>query len=92
IETLEPQAHDSYFNWNFFDYCLQQKEWFSPFSFEPLAEGLLLEKPLLRTEFETKKNTDPEFAVSRKRQLRFIYERSQFYEDTHLQYPVYRLK
>ena len=26
IETLEPEAHDSYFNWNFFDEILMRKE------------------------------------------------------------------
>jgi hypothetical protein len=28
VETLEPHATDSYFNWGFFDAILQQKEWF----------------------------------------------------------------
>jgi len=26
LETLEPEAVDSYFNWNFFDTILQQKK------------------------------------------------------------------
>lgn len=29
LETLEPEAVDSYFNWNFFDPILQQKEGYS---------------------------------------------------------------
>ena len=31
LETLEPEAKDSFFNWNFFDTILQQKEGFSPY-------------------------------------------------------------
>ncbi len=31
LETLEPTAPDSFFNWNFFDTILQQKEGFSPY-------------------------------------------------------------
>lgn len=26
VETLEPEAQDSFFNWNFFDSILQQKK------------------------------------------------------------------
>ena len=37
VEMLEPQGTDSFFAWNFFDGILQQKEWFSPFSFEKEA-------------------------------------------------------
>jgi hypothetical protein len=34
LETLEPQAVDSFFNWNFVDTILQQKEYFSAYVFE----------------------------------------------------------
>ncbi|MFN2440917.1 MAG: hypothetical protein ABR503_17055, partial [Chitinophagaceae bacterium] len=37
IETLEPQAEDSYFVWNFFDAILGQKEGFSDYVFEETA-------------------------------------------------------
>jgi len=38
IETLEPQAEDSYFAWNFFDAILGQKEYFSDYAFDEIAE------------------------------------------------------
>ncbi|MCR6720829.1 MAG: hypothetical protein NVV59_11160 [Chitinophagaceae bacterium] len=34
IETLEPEAEDSYFTWNFFDGILGQKEGYSAYAFE----------------------------------------------------------
>ena len=91
IETLEPQGTDSFFAWNFFDGILQQKEWFSPFSFEPLAEQLLKEDQYLQTAFEAKQKEDPEFAKNHYEQLYFIYKHSPYYENTHNRYPVARL-
>ena len=44
LETLEPEAIDSFFNWNFFDTILQQKEGYSEYVFEDLAAELLKEK------------------------------------------------
>ncbi len=41
LETLEPEAIDSFFNWNFFDTVLQQKEGFSAYVFEDKAETFL---------------------------------------------------
>ena len=61
LETLEPQAPDSFFNWNFFDTILQQKEGFSPYVWEDMAKELLNNNEQLRTEFEAKKSTDSSF-------------------------------
>ena len=41
LETLEPEAKDSFFNWNIFDIIMQQKEGFSPYVFEDLALEIL---------------------------------------------------
>jgi len=40
IETLEPQAEDSYFAWNFFDAILGQKEGYSAYAFEDIAADI----------------------------------------------------
>ncbi|MGY0039706.1 hypothetical protein [Pedobacter sp. NJ-S-72] len=48
METLEPQATDSFFNWNFFDSILDQKEHYSPYVFEDTAAGLLKITPILK--------------------------------------------
>lgn len=91
IEVLEPQAVDSYFNWNFFDTILQQKEYFSPYVFENIAAKLLKEDNGLRQEFEAKKKINSEFANNWYAQLDFVYKRSPHYEKEHMQYPVYRI-
>jgi len=91
LECLEPQAEDSFFAWNFFDGILQQKEWFSPFSFEPLAKQLLADDQYLREAFEQKKREEPKFAKDHWGQLYFIYTHSPYYENTHNRYPVARL-
>ena len=74
VETLEPQGIDSFFAWNFFDGILQQKEWFSPFSFEETANGILASDNKLKIIFDKKKAEDEEFAKSRSKQLFFIYK------------------
>ena len=91
VETLEPQGMDSFFAWNFFDGILQQKEWFSAFSFEESAKEILSWMPVLKSDFEKKKKEDSEFAKSRDKQLLYIYKRSPYYENTHNRYPVARL-
>ncbi|MFC5196301.1 M14 family metallopeptidase [Bizionia hallyeonensis] len=92
VETLEPQAPDSFFNWNFFDTILQKKEGFSPYVFEDTASELLASNSELKAEFEAKKQAEPEFSNNWYAQLNWLYERSNNYEPAYLQYPVYRVK
>jgi len=92
LETLEPEAVDSYFNWNFFDAILQQKEYFSAYVFEDLAKELLDKSAKLKAEFDAKKMMDKDFATSGEAQLDWIYRNSEYYEKAHLQYPIYRIK
>ncbi|OFY97001.1 MAG: hypothetical protein A3K10_00615 [Bacteroidetes bacterium RIFCSPLOWO2_12_FULL_31_6] len=91
VETLEPQGMDSFFAWNFFDGILQQKEWFSDFSFEDTAKEILTSDNKLKEEFDKKKLADTEFAASRNQQLYYIYKNSAYHENTHNRYPVARL-
>ena len=90
VETLEPQAPDSYFAWNFFDGILQRKEYFSSYVFEDLAIEILEKNPNLKAELETKRFEDEKFAKSAYAQLMFIYERSELSEKTYKRYPVGR--
>ena len=91
VQTLEPDAHDSFFAWNFFDEILSRNEYFSPYIFEDTALSLLESDAALRRAFETRKKEDPAFAGNSYAQLRFIYERSPWSEPTYRRYPVYRL-
>jgi len=90
INTLEPQAPDSWFSWNFFDGILMQKEYFSPYVFEDLAAEFLLDNPEIKTALEKKKKEDAKFAENGYAQLNFVYERSPYYEPTFMRYPVGR--
>lgn len=91
VETLEPEAGDSFFNWNFFDSILQQKEGYSDYVFEDLAAEILRKHPELQSELNAKRNADPEFAKNPDAQLDWVYKHSAHYENAHLQYPVYRI-
>ncbi|MGB5819312.1 MAG: hypothetical protein WBG90_07485, partial [Saonia sp.] len=91
LETMEPEAMDSFFNWNFFDTILERKEDFSPYVFEDKALELLKEDEALREQFLFKKGTDKEFAANWYVQLDWIFKRSEHYEPSHMQYPVYRI-
>lgn len=91
IETLEPEAMDSFFNWNFFDPILQQKEGFSPYVFEDEAALMLQENQILKDSFLLKKANDADFAKNWYAQLSWLYKHSNHYEKAHMQYPVYRV-
>jgi hypothetical protein len=62
IETLEPQAADSFFAWNFFDSVLDQKEYFSDYIFEDTAAELLKKDSALRQKLTEKRASDKAFA------------------------------
>ncbi|MCX7547628.1 M14 family metallopeptidase [Xanthomarina sp. F1114] len=91
LETLEPQAPDSFFNWNFFDMILQQKEGFSPYVFEDTAKNMLDSNAELKAEFLKKKESDKDFNTNWYAQLNWLYQRSNHAEKAYMQYPIYRL-
>ncbi len=91
METLSPRATDSFFNWNFFDSVLQQKEYFSDYVFEDTGAELLQKNPELRKMLEDRKAADPEFRKNGARQLEFVYNNSPYHEKTVMLYPVFRL-
>jgi hypothetical protein len=92
METLEPQAEDSYFAWNFFDTVLGQKEYFSDYAFDEIAEAYLQKHPELQSKLEEKRKTDSSFAKSWQQQLNFVYEHSSYFETDYLRYPVFRVE
>lgn len=91
METLEPSAPDSFFNWNFFDTILQQKEGFSPYVWEDKALDFLNQNPEIKKEFDSIKSTNESFATNWYEQLDWIHKQSPNYEKAHLQYPIYRI-
>jgi hypothetical protein len=92
VETLEPEALDSFFNWNFFDGILAQKEYYSAYIFEDTASELLKTDKKLKEAFEAKKSSDKKFADDGTAQLDWIYRNSPYFEEkTFRQYPIYRI-
>lgn len=91
IETLEAEATDSFFNWNFFDTILQKKEGYSAYVFEDIAEQFLSENPELKIALTEKIKNDANFAKNPRAQLDFVYKQTPHYEPAHLLLPVYKL-
>lgn len=91
VETLEPQAMDSFFNWNFFDAILGMKEHFSAYVFEDTAGELLKQNPELKKKLDAQKAQDSSLSKNAEAQLDFIYKNSDYYEKTHSRYPIARL-
>ncbi len=91
MEVLEPRTEDSYFNWNFFDSAMQQKEWFSDYVYEEKAEEVLKNDPALKIELENyiKQN---HFENNQWEYLSWIYKHSKEFERSAMCYPVYRIE
>ena len=92
LETLEPSSIDSFFNWNYFDAILQQKEGFSPYVWEDKAKELLQQQPELSKRFEAKKKSESDFNSNWFSQLDWIHKQSTHYETSHLRYPIVRMR
>ncbi len=86
METLMPDAIDSYFCWGFFDSILQEKEWFSSYVFEDLADSLLKKDEELALKFSGWKKDHPK--ADSYSQLYFIYQNSPYFEKGFRRYPI----
>jgi hypothetical protein len=91
VETLEPQAEDSYFTWNFFDAILGQKEGYSGYAFEDIAGEYFKNHPDLKSKLEQRRATDTAFAKNANAQLNLVYQNSPYFEPDYLRYPVFRI-
>jgi len=91
VEVLEPEAPDSYFDWNFFDAVLQQKEWYSAYVFEDEAAELLHTDIAIKQRYDSMMTTTS-FAENPQYQLYWIYQQSNRHEQSHMRYPVFRVE
>jgi hypothetical protein len=91
METLEPQAPDSWFAWNFFESIIMQKEYFSAYVFEDVAAQFLKDNPDVKAELDAKRAAEPEFAANATQQLDWVYRKSPWYEPWHRLYPIARV-
>jgi len=86
---LEPQAEDSLFYWGFFNTIFTPTEYIEDYVVEPLAAKMLRDNPALKIEFEQALK-DPAFAQDSQARLRWFYQRSPYYDNEYMKYPVLR--
>ncbi len=92
VETLEPQAHDSFFRWGFFNSVLEKKEAYSDYVFEDHAAELLQAEPALKEKFEAWKAANPALLASQEAVLDFIFANCERYREPEWRrYPVFML-
>jgi hypothetical protein len=88
VALLEPQSSDSFLAWGFFLEALQRTEYIEGYIMAPMAERMLAADPKLKAEFEAKLAADPKFAANPAARMRWFYERSPYYDERYLLYPV----
>jgi murein tripeptide amidase MpaA len=87
---LEPNSPDSFFQWGFFAEILSPTEYVEAYVMQPMAERMLAEEAQLKSEYEAKLKSDSTFAANSQERLQWFYERTPFYDEQHLLYPVGR--
>ncbi|WP_211567129.1 M14 family metallopeptidase [Microbulbifer marinus] len=87
VALLDPRGPDSFFQWGFFNQIFQRTEYYEPYALVPLAEQMLKQDPALKQDFE-KRLQDKTFAEDPRARLDFFYQRSPYYDQAYLKYPV----
>jgi hypothetical protein len=90
VLLLEPQSSESFFAWGLFPEVLSRVEYIEPYAIAPLADRMLAADPALKAEFEARLAAEPAFAADPHARLAWFYERTPFYDDRYLLYPVGR--
>jgi hypothetical protein len=89
IETLEPQGHDSFFRWGFFNAVLEKKEAISDYVFEDTAAQMLRDEPGLQAKFDAWKQANPALLKDQDAVLHFIFHHgAKHAEPEWRRYPV----
>jgi len=90
VILLEPNSPDSFFQWGFFLEILSPTEYVEDYVMQPMAERMLAEDALLRGEYEAKLKSDSTFAANPQERLQWFYQRTPFFDEQYLLYPVGR--
>jgi hypothetical protein len=92
VEMLEPQGHDSFFRWGFFNSVLEKKEAYSDYVFEDHALELLRDEPGLKETFEEWKLANQKLVSDQAAVLDFIFANcKRYHEPEWNRYPVFML-
>jgi hypothetical protein len=90
IVLLEPLSEDSFLQWGFFHEILQRTEYIEDYVTEALAQEMMARDPKLANEFRAKVAADAAFRADPEARLRWFYERSPYWDERWLLYPVAR--
>jgi murein tripeptide amidase MpaA len=88
VQLLEPASPDSFLQWGFFMEIFNRTEYIEEYAIEPLAQKMLANDPVLRSEFEKKKKSDPNFTKNPYDVYEWFYSRSPYVDQKYLLYPV----
>ena len=88
VALLDARAPDSFFSWGFFNQMFQRTEYIESYAMVPLAKKMVADNPQLKQAFLEKKKADKKFAEDPRAQMRWFYERSKYYDQSYLKYPV----
>ncbi len=89
---LEPASGDSLIRWGFFDTIFEEKEYAEARVLERIAREMLAADARLKSEFAARIASDAAFAADPQARLRFFYERSPYFDQAWMRYPVLRLE
>ncbi len=92
INALEPEASDAFAAWGFFDAVFEQKEYSEDYVMEVMAREMMKSDPALKSEFESKLQSDSVFAKSPNARLNFFYQHSPYWDHQMNLYPVARIE
>lgn len=85
---LHPKAPDSFFSWGEFNTIFQRTEYMENYALIPFARKMLKDNPALALEFDKKLRDDKAFKNDPQARLDWLYQRSPFYDNAYLKYPI----
>jgi hypothetical protein len=88
IHALEPMAPGSFAYWGFFNAVFERVEYFESYVMEKMAREMLAEDPALAEQFKKAMEENPSMAQNSNAILTWFYERTPYYDQKYLVYPV----
>ena len=88
VALLQPEGPDSLFSWGFFHGMFERTEYFETYAMLPWIEQELKTNKTLATDFAAAVKADAALAKDGQARLHWFYQRSPFYDQTYLKYPV----
>ena len=88
VALLQPQAPDSLFSWGFFHSMFERTEYYETYALIQWIEQQLAADPTLKKAFAEAEKADKKLQQDGKARLEWFYQRSPFYDQQYLKYPV----